>query len=291
MRLAPRSSAAASCSSNSTSIARVQRGDGDAGAHGAGADDGDAPDRRAASRRPMTDAWRCRARRRTGGAARRLRATRAGAGRRRVRRPGRRRCRRVAVATMASMAACTCGPALAGLSAAAAASAMAPASAAGTARSRRRCLRPASWRAWATAAARRSPSASASIRPCGQRRSAADTLAAADHGDGARNAHDARQSLRAARAGDDAQRHFRQAHHRARRRDACVAAQGQLEAAAQRRAVQRRHHGLAAVFDGLDHGGQLGLGQGLAEFAQIGARDEGAAGTDEHGAVQAVIGL
>ena len=125
----------------------------------------------------------------------------------------------------------------------------------------------------------------------GKSRSAADTLAAADHADGARDAHDARQPLRAAGARDDAQRHFRQAHQRARRRDTGITAQRQLEAAAQRRAMQRRHDRLAAVFDGLDHGGQLRFGQGLAELAQVGARDEGAAGADEHGTLQAVIGL
>ena len=99
-------------------------------------------------------------------------------------------------------------------------------------------------------------------QPGRQRRCTGHALAAADHADGARDADDARQPLRAACAGDDAQRHLRQTHHRAGRGDACVAAQRQLEAAAQRRAVQRRDHGLAAVLDGADHGGSGGSASG-----------------------------
>jgi hypothetical protein len=53
--------------------------------------------------------------------------------------------------------------------------------------------------------------------------------------------------------------------------------------------VQRRHHGLAAVFDGPDHGRQLRLGQRLAEFAQVRARDEGGAGADQDRAVQTLV--
>ena len=74
-----------------------------------------------------------------------------------------------------------------------------------------------------------------------------------------------------------------------RRGDACVAAQRQLEAAAQRRAVQRRDDGLAAVFDGSGSRQAVRLGQRLAELAQVGARDEGVAGTDQHGAAQARV--
>ena len=95
------------------------------------------------------------------------------------------------------------------------------------------------------------------------------TFSRAHHGDRARHAHDARQPLCAARAGDDAQRDLWQSDHGAGRGHAGVAAQCQLKATAQRRTMQRRHKGLGAGLDGGDHIGQLRLCQGLAEFAQV----------------------
>ena len=118
-----------------------------------------------------------------------------------------------------------------------------------------------------------------------------DAFAAADHLDGAGNADPARQALGAARAGNDAQRHLGQAQQRAGQRDACVAGQRQLQAAAQRRAVQRCNNRFAAGFNLSDDGRHLRVLQRLAEFPQVGAGHKGGAAADDDAGAQLRLGL
>ena len=128
-------------------------------------------------------------------------------------------------------------------------------------------------------------------QPQRQRLVGRDAFAAADHLDGAGHTDPARQALGAARAGNDAQRDLGQAQQRAGQRDACVAGQRQFQATAQRRAVQRGHHRLAAGFDQSDDGRHLRVLQRLAEFAQVGAGHEGGAAADDDASHQVSLGL
>ena len=100
------------------------------------------------------------------------------------------------------------------------------------------------------------------------------------------DADQARQALRAAGARQQAELHFGQADLGRGHRDAVVAAQRHLEPAAERRAVDRGDHRLGRV---LDRSSQLGqrsaIDRRLAEFGDVGAGDEGAAGADQHDGV------
>ena len=58
-----------------------------------------------------------------------------------------------------------------------------------------------------------------------------------------------------------------------------MAGHGGLEAAAQRRAVDGRDDGHLAGLDGPQYGRQPGIGRRLAEFTDVGAREERTAGT------------
>ena len=75
-----------------------------------------------------------------------------------------------------------------------------------------------------------------------------DRIAARAHLDRLLDARQARQALRSRRAGDDAEFHFRLPDLRIRYRYAIVAGHGCFQAAAERRAVNRRHNGLARFF-------------------------------------------
>ena len=86
------------------------------------------------------------------------------------------------------------------------------------------------------------------------------------------DADDARQPLRAAGTGDDAQRHLRQTHHVPGGRDARVAAERQLEAAAERGAVQRGDDGLPQASIAAITAGSWGSAERLAELAKVRAR-------------------
>ena len=95
-------------------------------------------------------------------------------------------------------------------------------------------------------------------------------------------ADDARQALRAARARQKAEVHFRQSAFRRRHRHPVVAGQRHFQAAAQRRAVDRGDDGFRRV---LDHGLRVEEARALrrlAEFGDVGARDEGLALADQH---------
>ena len=93
-----------------------------------------------------------------------------------------------------------------------------------------------------------------------------DPPSAADQRNRLRHSGQTRQTLRAARAGNEAERGFGQTHDRAGRRDALVAAECQLIAAAKRGAVKRRDDRLGTLLDGGDHGGKLRLLDRLVEF-------------------------
>ena len=102
-------------------------------------------------------------------------------------------------------------------------------------------------------------------------------------------AGEARQALGATGARQQAEMHFRQAHARGRQGDAIVRAQRRLEAAAQRRAVQRGHDQLGRVLHGCDDVVQVRARRRLAELADVGAGDEGAAAADQHDGIDVRI--
>mmetsp|Transcript_21061 Transcript_21061/g.81577 ORF Transcript_21061/g.81577 Transcript_21061/m.81577 type:complete len:639 (-) Transcript_21061:1062-2978(-) len=110
-----------------------------------------------------------------------------------------------------------------------------------------------------------------------------DRLTADDHVQRRRHAQRARQALRAAGTGQQAQLHFRQRDLGARLRHAVMAAQAQLQATAHADAADGRDHRLAAVLDDADQAQQIGLGQrlGAAEFLDVGTAREGLAGTGD----------
>ncbi len=103
-------------------------------------------------------------------------------------------------------------------------------------------------------------------------------------------ADQARQALRAAGAGDQAELDFRQADFCARDRDPIMRDQRDLEAAAERRAVDRRDDGLSAILDRRLRLRQARPAHRLAEFGDVGAGDEGAAGADQHDRLGGGIG-
>ena len=98
-------------------------------------------------------------------------------------------------------------------------------------------------------------------------------------------AGEARQALGAAGARQQAEMDFRQTEPRAGQGHAIVSAERSLEAAAQRRAVQRSHDQLGRVFHRRNDVVQVGALGRLAEFADIGAGDEGAPATNQHDGV------
>jgi len=95
-------------------------------------------------------------------------------------------------------------------------------------------------------------------------------------------ADEARQPLGAAGARDQAELDLGQPQPRARRRHPEMAAERDFEAAAERRAVQGGDHRLGARLDRFDHVDGGGLSCRLAEFADVGAGNEGAPGADDH---------
>ena len=87
---------------------------------------------------------------------------------------------------------------------------------------------------------------------------------------------------RAARAGQQAQVHLRKTELQVAGCAAVVACERGLRAAAERRAVQRRDHRLAAGLEPRQHVGQQRLERRTVEFAHVGAGDEVPAGAQEH---------
>ncbi len=104
------------------------------------------------------------------------------------------------------------------------------------------------------------------------------------------NAAQTRQPLRSAGAGNEAELDLRQAEFCRRYRDPVMADQSRLEAATQRRAMNGGDDGLrAALQRGLDfrHAGAF---RRFAEFRNVGAGDEGAAGANQHDGFHGRIG-
>ena len=92
----------------------------------------------------------------------------------------------------------------------------------------------------------------------------------------------ARQALGSAGAGNDAELDLGLSELRGRHGDPIMAGLGQFEAAAERRAVDRRNHRLGASLDrGLNVMERGPLGR-LAEFGNVGAGDKSAAVADQH---------
>ena len=100
----------------------------------------------------------------------------------------------------------------------------------------------------------------------------------------------ARQALGSAGAGNDAELDLRLAELRGRYGDPVVAGLGQFEAAAERRAVDRRNHRLGASLDrGLNVVERGPLGR-LAEFGNVGAGNKSAAVADQHDGLHRGVG-
>jgi hypothetical protein len=102
----------------------------------------------------------------------------------------------------------------------------------------------------------------------------------------------ARQALRAAGAGQDAELHFRQRDLRAGHGDAVVAAERQLEAAAHAGAADGGDDRLGGRLDDADHGVEVRFGQrlGRIELADIGAAGEGLGAADQHDGLYGRVG-
>ena len=81
-----------------------------------------------------------------------------------------------------------------------------------------------------------------------------DRLARRAHAQGHRRAAEPRQPLRATGAGNQSEQHLRLADGRVSRGHPIVAGHGQLETAAERVSVNRRHHRLGDVFEASQHG-------------------------------------
>ncbi len=117
-----------------------------------------------------------------------------------------------------------------------------------------------------------------------------DRRAGGDHLERLLGADDARQALRAAGAGQQAELDLGQAELRARHGDAVVGDERDLEPAAQRGAVDRGDDGLGAVLDRRLDVVEGGAARRLAELADVGAGDEGAAGADQDDRLDRIVG-
>ena len=122
-------------------------------------------------------------------------------------------------------------------------------------------------------------------------------LAGRAHLDRQLRAAQARQPLRAAGAGNDAEQHFRLADFGVGRHHAVVAGHGDFEAAAERVAVDRGHERLGRVLDAHEPRVRaFGSRQRLlarfqrAEDLDVGARDERRAGADQDDRIDAGVG-
>ena len=101
-----------------------------------------------------------------------------------------------------------------------------------------------------------------------------------------------RQPLRAACAGQHAERDFRQPDHRGGYGDAVVAAQGELESAAEGGAMDRGDHRLAERLDRGNHVVQVRIGNVAGiELGDVGACDECPSGALQNDCLDGGIGL
>ena len=93
---------------------------------------------------------------------------------------------------------------------------------------------------------------------------------------------DAGQALSPAGAGKQPEFDLGNAQFRRRHRHPVMTAEGNLEPAAKRGAMDRGDHRLGAGLDPVDHLGQPRHDRGLAEFGDVGAREEGLPLADDH---------
>jgi hypothetical protein len=112
------------------------------------------------------------------------------------------------------------------------------------------------------------PGAAGVLRP--------DRLAAHHHLERFRDADEASQPLRSLRAWNDAEVHFGQAQARLGIGQAIVPGHRQLEAAAERRAVERHHDRLREVLDELQQPVEVGRLDGVVEDRRLELADVGA---------------
>ncbi len=130
-----------------------------------------------------------------------------------------------------------------------------------------------------------------------QRALRADVLAQRAHLHGRGHAAKTRQTLRSAGAGNNAQQHFGLADLGGGHGHAIMAGHGELQAAAQRGAVDRAHHGLGTVFDAPQQrmhamravDGNVAV-RNSSENLDIGAGDEGVARTDQYHGLDRGVG-
>ena len=116
--------------------------------------------------------------------------------------------------------------------------------------------------------------------------------AGGDHVERRLRADQARQPLRAAGAGEDADQHLGQPDLGARHRDPVMAGERGFETAAERIAVDRRDHRLRAlVHHVVVRGGSAAAQPALAELADIGAGDKAAPGADQHHRLDRRVGI
>ncbi len=112
----------------------------------------------------------------------------------------------------------------------------------------------------------------------------ADRIALRHHLERERHARDARQPLGAAGAGEQAELDLGQPELGRGEGDPVMARQRDFAAAAERGAVDRRDHGLFERLDPVDENRQRRIDHRLAEFGDVGAREEGLAlAGDDHG--------
>ena len=117
-----------------------------------------------------------------------------------------------------------------------------------------------------------------------------DGIALGGHLQRQRDAGNARDALRAARAWQQAKLDLGGAKLRRGDGDAIVAAECDLAAAAERGAVDRSDHRLVGGLDHIDQGGQGGFLHRLAELGDVGAGEEGAAIAADHHRVDSIVG-
>ncbi len=118
----------------------------------------------------------------------------------------------------------------------------------------------------------------------------ADGLAHHHHFQRVVQAGDTRQALGARRAGEDTQLHLRRTHARRRHRHTKMAGKRQLQPPAQRRAVDSGDDGFLDGVEVIDYGEQMWFARRHLEFADIRARREGPARTDQYNRLNGPVG-
>ncbi len=119
----------------------------------------------------------------------------------------------------------------------------------------------------------------------------AGVAAAQDQIEGGLRADQARRTLRAACARQQAELHFRQTELRAVHGEPVVRRQRHFQAAAERGAVNGGHHRLRTCLDAVAYIRQRRRHRRLAELANVRARDEVAPGADDQHGFDGFVGI